>query len=592
MTPDPTIQTLLQRFKLPARDRRTLTFCQDHRPAAVAEWASQLPATRISNTSVLLYKALPEVVRISTSPSHRLAMLESLRPYAQRCIQGLANNFLNQPLILPEGAMKTAVIAQALQKHMSNGYTVVVAELLQKGQEHKLSAQEDDELSLALHRAVTGLGLQYLRGSQLYTPSSPQLWQELNALYLVAEHKGFLGAAHKDQLLKTYQANTIEQSYIRTAMLACAGPNQMRQTDLLSLWDALESWAFSTSMEPMSAEGKNLYAIDLDSDRGPLYRDRLEGLSGNSIRELDFSSVLFSLERLDSGAVEDGFVQLKGPIASVIYGHVREAWGVARSRGSQRLASHNRLDIVVGLSGIHYHAAERTHFSQFVMPGADLDSAYGTNFHVGKTHDEIDPWSYAPDAGGGAGRLVNLDFASEMDDSSLEVREEKYPIFQTVTLDASTEGYCLDWRDSIPANAKVGELLGIREQGRNLWAVGVIRWVRQNKGASQLGVQMLSPKVKPMAIKQIQKSGEHGDFMRCLEIPEFKAAKKPATLITPVLPFKAGDKVMLNDNGRDSTGQLIKQLFYSSAINQFTFRMLDSALQSPPEQDGDLVEDW
>ena len=103
---------------------------------------------------------------------------------------------------------------------------------------------------------------------------------------------------------------------------------------------------------------------------------------------------------------------------------------------------------------------------------------------------------------------------------------------------------------------------------------------------------MLSPKVKPMAIKQIQKSGEHGDFMRCLEIPEFKAAKKPATLITPVLPFKAGDKVMLNDNGRDSTGQLIKQLFYSSAINQFTFRMLDSALQSPPEQDGDLVEDW
>ncbi|MEL7400191.1 MAG: hypothetical protein AAFN68_06415, partial [Pseudomonadota bacterium] len=248
MTPDPTIQTLLQRFKLPARDRRTLTFCQDHRPAAVAEWASQLPATRISNTSVLLYKALPEVVRISTSPSHRLAMLESLRPYAQRCIQGLANNFLNQPLILPEGAMKTAVIAQALQKHMSNGYTVVVAELLQKGQEHKLSAQEDDELSLALHRAVTGLGLQYLRGSQLYTPSSPQLWQELNALYLVAEHKGFLGAAHKDQLLKTYQANTIEQSYIRTAMLACAGPNQMRQTDLLSLWDALESWAFSTSM--------------------------------------------------------------------------------------------------------------------------------------------------------------------------------------------------------------------------------------------------------------------------------------------------------------------------------------------------------
>lgn len=592
MTPDSTIQQLLQRFRLPARDRKSLAFCQDHRPSAVAEWASQLPATRISNTSVLLYKALPEVVRISTSPSHRLTMLESLRPYVQRCIQGLASNFLNQPLILPEGAMKTAVIAQALQKHMSNGYIVVVAELLQKGLEHKLSAQEDDELSLALHRAVTGLGLQYLRGAQLYTPSSPQLWQELNALYLIAEHKGFLGAAHQDQLLKAYKANTIEQSYMRTAMLACAGPNQMRQTDLLSLWDALESWAFNMAMKPLSSDGKNLYAIDLDSDRGPLYCDRLKGLASSHIRELDFSSVLFSLERLANGAVEDGFNPLQGPIASVIYAHVREAWGIERARGSQRLASHNRLDIVVGLSGIHYHAAGRTHFSQFVSPGAAIDNAYGTHFHVAKTHDETDPWSDAPDAGTGSGRLVNLDYASEMDDSSFAVREEKYPIFQTVTLDASTEGYCLDWRDSIPANAKVGELLGIREQGRNFWAVGVIRWVRQNKGASQLGVQMLSPKIKPLAIKQIHKSGDHGDFMRCLEIPEFRATKKPATLITPVLPFKVGDKVILNQQGGESTAQLVKQMFYSSAINQFTFRLLDSALQSPPPSDGDLVEDW
>ncbi|GAA5317457.1 MAG: hypothetical protein AseanaTS_26620 [Candidatus Pelagadaptatus aseana] len=595
MMPDTETQQLLEIFKLPPQDRRTLGFCQDHRPAAVAAWAEALPATRISNTSVLLYKALPEVVRIETTPANRLAMLESLRPYVQRCIQGLARNFLNQPLILPEGAMKTAVIAQALQKHMSNGYLVVLKDLLHKRSDKKISSQEQHELGLVLHRSITGLGLQFLRSAQLYTPAPPQLWRELNGLYVMAERLDLLHQSHPDQLLKHQPANTIEQSYIRTLMLACASPNQMRQNDVLALYDALESWSLRLHLKEAGSNQNNLFVVDLDSNHGPIYKTRYEGGYGARVRDLDFSPILFALEKLDSGHVEEGFVPIVGPLASLIYTHVRESWGVARSRHSKRLSSHTRLDVVVGLSAIHFHACEGLDFNEFLAGGSDSSlSMLTTRFEVGKTEEELDPWNDAPDASGGFNREVSLNYTNVLAEEDEEQAQEaaKYPVYQTVTLDASADGYCLDWREKIPANAKVGELLGIREPGRSVWAVGVVRWVRQSKGASQLGVQMLSPSVKPCAAQQIQKSGENADFMRALLVPEFKASKTPASLITPVLPFRVGDKTNLNQKGQRSVVQLSKERFSTSSVKQFGFRVLDAGLQENPEQSGDILDDW
>lgn len=308
-----------------------------------------------------------------------------------------------------------------------------------------------------------------------------------------------------------------------------------------------------------------------------------------------FSPILFALEKLDSGHVEEGFIPIVGPLASLIYDHVRESWGVARSRHSKRLSSHTRLDVVVGLSSIHFHACDGQDFNEFLAgdSGHPL-SMLETRFEVGKTEDELDPWNDAPDAAGGLNREVSLNYTNVLAEEEEEHEKEvaKFPVYPTVTLDASADGYCLDWRDEIPANAKVGELLGIREPGRSVWAVGVVRWVRQSKGASQLGVQMLSPSVKPCAAQQIQKTGENTDFMRALLVPEFKATKTPASLITPVLPFHAGDKANLNQKGQHSVVQLTKESFSTSSVKQFGFRILDSGLQENPEQSGDILDDW
>ena len=54
----------------------------------------------------------------------------------------------------------------------------------------------------------------------------------------------------------------------------------------------------------------------------------------------------------------------------------------------------------------------------------------------------------------------------------------KHPVYKVPLVDTSPGGYCLEWQDEIPNQVKAGELLGIRDEGRQKWSVGVVRWVQ------------------------------------------------------------------------------------------------------------------
>src|SRR5690606_8314400 len=127
--------------------------------------------------------------------------------------------------ILPDTARKTATIAQALQKHLSNGYLVVVRELCQQqasvAAAVTVDADHQARQALAIHRALTGLGLLLLRNYQLYIPVARQLWTELHTLYLVAETLGVGELAVEDSLPHQSGIKNSRQAYMRVILLAC-----------------------------------------------------------------------------------------------------------------------------------------------------------------------------------------------------------------------------------------------------------------------------------------------------------------------------------------------------------------------------------
>ncbi len=561
-------RSITAQFRLPEQDLSSLSFCGNQksapRPAVVKGWADQLPAIRIAHTSVQLYKALPEVCRLRCSYEHRLEMLEALRPYVQNCIQGLAKDFLGQPLILPEGPLKTAVVAQALQKHMSVGYCMVLVELVEKG---KLRRTALEQFTLACHRALTGLSLLLLRSYQLYTPIPPGLWQDIHNLYRLAEQQDCLSSTIVDQTLVQASSSSLLSVYLRALLLAASRPNQMRQQEVSATFEALEDWSrFAKLVDIGSRKRDNLFVVDLNNDVPPLGKTRYTPGEDADIHELDLSALVAALSK-QADDVEQNLLRIPRTVSPAQIKHLIEAWSVNYQRAFERTKQANSIEVCVGLTATHHHIINTLPFEQF-LGAASLDA------------DE-DGW------------------ASSFDTHQAKA-DSAYPSHNVAVVDSSAGGYCLEWRKQIPVAVKAGELIGLREKGRHRWAVGIIRWVQQ-RGATRLGIQLLAPKTTPYGAAIENEVGDYSDFRRVLMLPELKAANQPATLLTASVPFKEYDKLQLNNHGDFSEVQLQRRLFASGSVNQFTFReyavqveaeVVEEEQAPSPPPDEDFTSVW
>jgi hypothetical protein len=130
-------------------------------------------------------------------------------------------------------------------------------------------------------------------------------------------------------------------------------------------------------------------------------------------------------------------------------------------------------------------------------------------------------------------------------------------------------------------------VLALKENHRPNWVLGVIRWAHQIKGATQLGVQILSPKATPIGIALIHRTGGFTEYLRGLQLPELRAINQPTSLITNAVTFHENSKVKLfmpnqsNPNQSNQPNQidtmniqLSKRIFSTGAFNQFGYRTL------------------
>ncbi len=579
MNTDSPLLQQINKLRLPPQEQTSLSFCDSNRASRVAAWAAQLPATQISHTSVLLYQALPEVARLDTAPSSRLDILEHLRPYVQQCIQGLAQSFLNQPLIMPPEAMKTAVIAQALQKHMSNGYCQTIADLLHKRPNGELKPEEEQLMIHALHRAITGMGLQYYRNAQIYTQVSSQLWLEINTLYLIAEHLQLLQKSWADPLLKNQTVCTIEQCFQRALLLACSRPNQLRQQEVSDVYDALESWSKFTSLAPANSNPNNLFTLDLDSSFPPNYKSQWqEKPLPVQLRELNFSPLLDNLNKQgEQGGADQDIIDIPSNLNQRLLSHLIASWGSEHQREQPRRISNGILEVALGLTNVHFHLAQQLPFEQYMREFGQQKRGLGSHFTANEMPGTEDPWADAFDAEKGHAPLGNFgaNTRAQHANKGPTAKNEKYPTYQVQMCDASPGGYCLDWRQKIPPQARAGELIALREPRRHQWSLGVIRWVKQHKGTSQLGIQLIAQQARAVAAQQLQKTGEDNVFMRAFMSMKAGVELDRQALLTAAVPFQAQNKVNLNDSGNSSTVQLTHLEYGTSSLCLFRYRHLE-----------------
>ncbi len=586
----------LQSMPLPQQNLSQLSFCEN-KGSAVRTWAEQLPITRISATAAALYKLLPELAQLDVKPEERLEMLEAIRPAMQQINLGLAKEFLNKPIILPERSHKAATISQALQKHMVNGYLIVARDLLLNHKKIKKDTQI--RLATALHRAITGMGRMMLRSLQLYVPMNVHFWEQMHNLFHLAEDYELLSTNVHDPIDNQQPSTTIAQAYMRLLLLSCASPNRLRQSELEMLYVSLEHWSSDVRISTLSNKGQNLFVVDIQSDSGPLYKAQIRGNSDTSrYREIDSASLVQQLkagmEKRQSGQKIEDF-HLPPTLGDNLLRHLLSVWTVQPHRNFQRNTKDGAISVLVGMSCIHFHLADRTPLENFIGHN-DATSMLHRNSsnQLNRFMDSgKNAWDHAMDSSSsGQGYGVDIEFD---ENESQKDYSEQYPINTAQLVDTSPTGYCLEWRQRIPTHVRTGEVLGLKEAGRGSWSLGVVRWLSQNQGATRCGIELLSPNATPYAAFPLASTDENQEYLRAFLLPAIPALKKTAMLLTANLPFQENSKVRLNLHGKEQTVLLQKRAYHTSSISLFEFRNLEESNESfdkpPQENDKDDFSD-
>ncbi|UQY36380.1 molecular chaperone [Pseudomonas fulva] len=559
-------------LRVPTPTKQGLTFC-DATPRDLKRWIAGLPKANIGETARQLYQALIELNQLLTPSDNRIQLLELLRPEVYFVCQHLERHFLNQAIVLDERPRKVANLCQALQNHLAIGYKLIIS---------RLAAQPNRErnalLGMALQRAVHSLNGPLIRTSQLYCPVPEGLWLELHQLYLIARRHELHKVVIRDPLARHTQGLSVEQGYIVALLIGCSRCNQMRQSAIARLAEALEAWSTLVNLQA-GGQPSSIFAVAPQLDGPPRYTSlfqpsELQGALGidptplvNAIKD---HLALLPEERPRSRLpVPEGF-------SVDMLQHAAAAWGDISERTFQRTQGTGSMTLCIGMSALNYYLANGRAFSEILKQQVDTTASFKP------LSGEPDVWASAHDA-----RRVNdwdngLPFeeieypkpASEQDEQANA--GENYPTFVLAIVNHSPGGYCLSWPKEVPSQLQAGEILGIRDNPQQGWSVAVVRWIRQVRGGgTQMGIELIAPHAQSCGLQLVRKAEQNSQYLRALLLPEIAAISRPATLITPRLPFQEGSKVLININGKERRAVLSQKQVSTGSFSQFEYHDLE-----------------
>lgn len=560
----------------PTADTPTLSFC-DCDAASVAEWVSQLPMANTIEASGLLHRAVTEIGRLVVDPTTRVALLEAVRPPLHYICARLDRNS-TQSAGTGEGH---AQLAQSLQSEIGNSYKRAIRDLL----DCQMDKVDAGMAGHAIHRAISDMSRTLVRSAQFYSTVPKRTWYELNHLYRLAERLEITAESFADEENHSGALLSIADTYLRIAMFATAKPNQLRPPQLGIVFNALELWTPELSIG--SVRDDTLFVVDLDADGPPAYRD-IASYKGEDVRGVRTDVLVYALEAYLAEMASD--IPVPDYVENELLRHLVHSWGVLKKRSFRRSRASGHLKVCVGLRSVHYFASGGVEFADQVGTAEALLKREINPFLDGigaprASHRPADVWNDAFDVQGG--RIPEnpnildptLILVRNMKKPSQAPVEIRYPCYDAQIVDTSPAGYCVEWISDSHSQLISGEILALREPQDSRWVLAVIRWIKQ-QDAIQMGVELLSPRVIPVAIRQVHKRGGPREPQRALLLPAIESIAQPAMLITPRLSFRESQKIHIQRQGVHATAQLMRRVLMTESFTQFTFRMLDGYLES------------
>ncbi len=578
------------RLKIPPQDLEKLSLFESTAEAA-RDWAGQLPVANARAVVQQLVQALTEINRCRMAAKLRFDILSALQDRLDVASDSLTRRFLNQPMVMPEEPRQLAELTDSLYSLAITAYTSTAIQTL-NDRDSVRGMNPARLVCEAILNALDFCGRKLLLNFQLHKPVEPNGWLTMHQLYAMGERQELANIPVPD---RAGGSTSISSRYLAAMMLGCCKPNQLRQADLTAIFRALRACSGTISLaRPGASTG--LFVVDLESDQPPLYSALYRNLQSAQCRHIDTGALVAHLEQLQEQAREQGrstvAIAEGTALGMPLLTHVIHCLGTMSVRNFSRRQTDGPLTLSIGLSAAHYHAAGNRGFEQLLY-GDDYipepTARVATNpFAPRERKKGQDLWSQAN---------PEEDFVRDSTEDELESRvshqveldqktahaithegpelpeDPTYPVYEARMVNASPGGYCLEWHDALPPEARSGEIVSVQEEREGNWVIAVIRWISQLENQrTLLGLELLSPTGKAYGARMRQKTGEESEPQRVLLLPEIKLVGQPPTLITPRVGFREKQKVTLLREGEKLTVQLLRQIASTGSYSQFDFR--------------------
>ena len=379
--------------------------------------------------------------------------------------------------------------------------------------------------------------------------------------------------------IESGRTTTVTDMYVRNLLFASCKPNQLNQQDLLYVFNTLEMWAIHATLD--AATETSLIVVDLESNQPPQVNRKFKASA--NLRALNAEILCYEAEAF----VKEVSTVLPVPdfMQPRLITHLTRAWSEVQPRNFRRINSQGRVRLSLGLRAVHYFLAGAVDFSDQIantdtVLRREVNPFLDVDYESVKGNADEDPWSQAHDLKTRIPENPNIEDPDSILHRTATQEVRKFEHHELRTLDTSPGGYRLLWEEQMPRNLQVGDLVSLREENDPRWCVAVLRWIGGEHDQREIGLQLLSPRAIPVAVRLIQKKGNTTGYSRGLLLPGLEAIGQQATIITPRLPFKEGQKVLIHRQGLQGTGLLEEVLLNTESFNQFSFRMLDGYLEN------------
>ena len=482
-----------------------------------------------------IHSELEILNRQKVSPSNRMQALDAYRPLLISTTELLANDYSNAALPLHDKAQLAAAANESLWLELGYGYKLVLIDL----QNQLIKLGTDKSSANAIQRAMHAVAEHALTYYQTYSTPPEHIWSDLHQLYFCAIKLGVQNVKVDEEksvtVSTTIAANTIENTYKHALLMSLADPQHLTQRNMRL---AAEYLAFHVENAKISVVAPleittSCFVVNLTSNKPPVPYAKLKTAPNPDCDILLQTLDLVIAIHQDLSSLQNNQLPKDGGIPANsnrdeyidLLTYLIKHWGVTQKRIYNRTKTEGVIEIVTGISAIHY-------LSNVNSGAAKNPAMVATQFNAEQI-PQPSPW-----------QIINI--------SAIGMSIRRLPVAEK--------------------NIRIGALLGFKRPDEADWSIGLVRWAAcGSKGKLDIGVQLIAPRAQS-AVARIGKSDREE---LVLLLPEIIAVKQLASIIARVGTFQPARHLAVTYNNNTRTIMLTKVVERSHQFERIQYSVID-----------------